>query len=129
VQDTHPAAKAGVMIREGLTATGRHALIDASPGNGLEFLRRLEPGAWTVGSWVSGITAPQWVRLVRSGTTLSGYRSVDGMNWVLVATENVAFTGSLYIGMAVTSRVDGVTATATFDNVTVTTGASARPRQ
>ncbi|MEJ7654388.1 MAG: hypothetical protein WKH64_14205, partial [Chloroflexia bacterium] len=81
MQNTHPYAKAGVMIREALTAQSRQALMGVTPGQGLEFLRRVSPGGETSGTWVGGVSAPQWVRLVRSGNTFIGYSSSDGTSW------------------------------------------------
>jgi hypothetical protein len=44
LQNTHAWAKAGVMIREALTAGSRHAFAAVTPGNGLSFQRRVTTG-------------------------------------------------------------------------------------
>jgi ABC-type transport system involved in multi-copper enzyme maturation permease subunit len=35
-------------------------------------------------------TSPQWLRLTRSGSTLTGYESADGRHWIAVGTAYVA---------------------------------------
>ena len=68
-----------------------------------------------------GIVAlPYWVKVVRSGSTLSGYGSSDGVNWVqLGASQTIAMAQNVYIGLAVSSGNTANLATATFDNVSV----------
>ena len=66
------------------------------------------------------VAAPYWVKLVRSGNTLSGYASSDGVAWTLVGSDTVSMTASVYVGLPVTSHSDGVLSTATFTNVSAT---------
>src|SRR4030095_12283646 len=56
-------AKAGVMIRESLTAASRHAFATITPG-GLAFQRRVTTGASSWSTSGGAGTAPCWVRLV-----------------------------------------------------------------
>ena len=44
VQNTSALAKAGVMIRGGLTAGAAHAMLDVKPGGGVEFMVRAAAG-------------------------------------------------------------------------------------
>src|SRR4030095_7720748 len=48
LQNTDSWAKAGVMIRETLTATSRHAFMAVTAGNGVSFQRRTTTGGSTV---------------------------------------------------------------------------------
>ena len=76
LQNTDGWAKAGVMMREDLTANAPNAFVMVTAANGMSFQRRgTRGGATTATSAAFGTTAPQWVRLVRAGTTLSGYYS------------------------------------------------------
>ena len=66
-------AKAGLMFREALTDTSRHASVLLTPGHGDRFTYRLttggasaETGSGNPANWV-----PRWLRLVRSGRRLS----------------------------------------------------------
>jgi len=63
---------------------------------------------------------PAWLKLVRAGSTVTGYSSADGAQWTPVGTTQAGFTGPAFIGMAVVSVAPGVLNTSTFDNVAVT---------
>lgn len=112
-------AKAGVMIRESLTAGSRHATTVITPANGVSFQRRVTTDGTSTSTTNAGITAPVWVRIVRSGSTFTSYRSADGTSWTQVGTETIAMGTSAYIGLAVTSHNNTTTSTVTFTNVTV----------
>jgi VCBS repeat-containing protein len=119
--NTNSWAKAGVMVRETLAADSTHAMMVLTAGNGAAFQYRSTTGGSS--SHVSGgsASAPLWVKIVRSGGTLTGYRSDDGSNWTQVGSTGSSMAGGVYIGLAVTSHNDGAICTATMDNVSVTT--------
>ena len=112
--------KAGVMMREALTASSRHAMMIVSPGKGLAFQRRVSTGGLSTHTSGGSGTAPHWVRLVRNGSTLTASVSSDGLTWTVVGSDTIGMTETIYVGLAVTSKQDGTLATATFDNVNVT---------
>src|SRR5207245_2469948 len=63
---------------------------------------------------------PYWLKLSRSGSTLSAYTSADGVNWVAIGSPQTINMGqNVYIGLAVCSNNSSTLATATFDNVSV----------
>ena len=65
--------------------------------------------------------APYWIKVTRSGSTFSSYASVDGVNWVQVATTKTITMGTnVYIGLAVTSGSTTALTSAKFDNVSIT---------
>ena len=66
------------------------------------------------------MTAPYWVRLVRSGNTFTGYRSANGTTWISTGSVTVTMGTNVFIGLAVTSHRDGALNTSTFDSVTAT---------
>jgi hypothetical protein len=117
VEPTDPWAKAGVMIREDLSAGSRHAMMVITAGRGAAFQRRVQAGGESVGTRGSPWITAQWVKLVRSGDTLSGYESVDGVSWQLVGTETIAMSANVYVGLVVTSHEDSQLATAVMDRV------------
>ncbi|MFA6186376.1 MAG: hypothetical protein WC770_04070 [Phycisphaerae bacterium] len=117
VSNTNSWAKAGVMIRETLTATSKHAMMVVTPGNGTAFQRRTSTGSSSDHTAGSGVTAPYWVKLVRSGDTFSGYESPDGSSWTFVDSVDISMATNVYIGMAVTSHSDGVLCTAVIDSI------------
>jgi len=117
LQNTNSYAKAGVMIRETLVAGSKHALIDLTPTSGAEFLRRADTGGSTVATKRYGVAAPYWVRLVRSGSTFSGYVSSNGTTWTLVGSSTIAMNSTVYVGLIVSSHNNSVLCTTTIDNV------------
>jgi fibronectin type 3 domain-containing protein len=123
-QNTNGWAKAGVMIRESLAANATDVFEAVTPGNGYAFQYRTATGAsasWP-GSSISG-TAPEWVKLVRSGSTFTGYVSADGTNWTQAGSITVSMASNVYVGLALTAHDNTQLNTSTFDNVSVT-GAS-----
>ncbi|PYV39519.1 MAG: silent information regulator protein Sir2, partial [Acidobacteria bacterium] len=116
-QNTDPWAKAGVMIRETLTAGSKNAMMAITPGNGLDFQFRSDAGISSTYSFGGNATVPIWVKLVRNGTTISAYKSTDGVAWTLVGSTSITMNNSLYVGLAVTSHNNSVLNTSTFDNV------------
>ena len=114
---------AGAMIRESLTAGSTNAYA-AFGNNALMYFdeRPSTGGASTSASTSASVTLPYWVKLVRSGSTFGGYTSADGVNWVQIGTNvTINMAQNVYIGLVVNSSNNSALATATFDNVSVST--------
>jgi hypothetical protein len=56
--------------------------------------------------------------VVRSGSTFTGYRSPDGVNWTSQGTATITMASTVYVGLAVDSYNCWDLETAAFDNVT-----------
>jgi regulation of enolase protein 1 (concanavalin A-like superfamily) len=127
LQNTNTYAKAGVMLRESLTAGSPHATLDMRPGGALEFLARSAGGGAT--AYVGGATQgpPAWVRLARSGTSVTASVSADGSTWTTVGTTTVSMASNVYAGVVVCSHVAGTLASGVFDNVSVSAGGTPPP--
>jgi regulation of enolase protein 1 (concanavalin A-like superfamily) len=121
IPNSHVWVKAGVMIRGSLAADAAQAMMLVTPGGtkGLAFQRRVSAGAISTHTSGGAGTAPAWVRLVRSGNTITASRSSDGVTWTVVGSDTFALGNMVYVGLAVTSHDNTVVATATFDNVGV----------
>ncbi len=120
IENTNGWAKAGVMIRQSLAANSANAAMVLSVSNGTSFQRRITAGGTSTNTASTG-AAPYWVRLTKSGNTFAAYRSSNGTTWTQVGTNTtVTMTGTVYIGLAVTSHNTAQLCTATFDNVTAT---------
>jgi glucose/arabinose dehydrogenase/regulation of enolase protein 1 (concanavalin A-like superfamily) len=116
VGNTDAWAKGGVMIRESLSSGSRHAFMAQTSGNGLAFQRRDTTGG---ASTHTGATGGSWVRVARSGNTLRGFRSTDGLTWTLVGETTQSLPAQVYIGLAVTAHDNAALNTTTFDSVSV----------
>ena len=125
IQNVNAWTKAGVMIRNSVSAGAAQGfqLVAASATKGVPFQRRTADGSTSVSTSGSQNTAPRWVKLVRAGNLISGYESPDGSNWTLVGSDNFTMGTTVLVGLGVSSHVAGTLATATFDNVSVTTSA------
>jgi hypothetical protein len=121
VQNTAVDAKAGVMIRETTAANSRFAAVYVTPGVGVVFQRRTSTGGGTASTVVSGVTAPRWVRIVRTGSNFAAYYSANGSTWTQVgSTTAITMATAVQLGLCVTSHLDGTLCTSTFDSVTAT---------
>ncbi|MEE8451980.1 MAG: clostripain-related cysteine peptidase, partial [Thermoguttaceae bacterium] len=117
--DTHESAKAGVMIRQTLEPGSAHAMTLLTPDTGAAFLRRAGDGEASTLDSQPGVATPYWVALVRQADTFTSYISQDGETWDPLGSETIAMAENVYAGLAVTSHIDGVLATATLDNVSL----------
>ncbi len=127
VQNTNAWAKAGVMLRQSLTHDSRNTAVLMTAASGIMAQNRATTGGTTTGApgpW--GVTAPYWVRLVRTGGNVAASVSSNGTTWLQIA-EYLVPTGSMYIGLAVTSHDNSLLNTSVFDNVKVTVGAVTTP--
>jgi phosphatidylserine/phosphatidylglycerophosphate/cardiolipin synthase-like enzyme/regulation of enolase protein 1 (concanavalin A-like superfamily) len=111
--------KAGVMVRATLSASAPHGFALVSAAKGIAFQRRRAAAAESVHTAGPVGAAPRWVRLVRSGSTLTALTSADGSAWTVIGSDTIDLPDTVLIGLAVTSHDASRTATATFDNVSV----------
>jgi regulation of enolase protein 1 (concanavalin A-like superfamily) len=115
------AAQVGIMVRETLDAGASHVYLFDYSTSILLTERTSTGGSSSYQSMGSG-TVPNWMKLVRSGNVFSMYGSADGMNWVALGTsQTVSMAPNVYVGLAVSNRTTASLATATFDNVSLTT--------
>jgi hypothetical protein len=71
--NTNSGAQAGVMIRETLDSGSTMANLNVTPSNGVTWVYRSVTSGSSSGSRTSGLVAPYWVRVVRNGSTFTGY--------------------------------------------------------
>jgi regulation of enolase protein 1 (concanavalin A-like superfamily) len=119
---TDPWAKAGVMIKQSASPGSPYALVAVTPGNGVN----IETG-FDTNIAGGGYSYPVWVRLTRTGSTLTGYSSADGATWTAIGSVTVSVTSPVTIGLFVTSRNATELSTVSFDNVAVVTAGGPLP--
>ncbi len=114
--NTNPWAKSGVMIKESTDPGAPYASLAVTPGNGMRM-------QWNFSHDSGGgsYAFPNaWVKLTRTGSTFTSYRSVDGQNWTPVDSTSVAMAEDATVGLFVSSHNDATLNQTTFDRVTVT---------
>jgi hypothetical protein len=133
---TDPDAQVGVMVRASTAANAIMANEFFSPpgvsgnpsaeGVGLNYQYRTSTGGKTSAKYYTAgnaglpaISAPYWVRLVVSGTTVTAYHSANGTTWVSDGSATISLGTTYDIGLAVTSQNTSLIDTATFSNVSV----------
>ncbi len=116
-QNTNAFAKAGLMLRQSLSATAPHLTIDVKPDHSVELLNRTQSAGATQYLGGSAPVSPQgvWLKLTRVGSQVTAYVSADGSTWTVVGSAAVA--GAAYAGLAVTSHDVAALNQAAFDNV------------
>ena len=112
-------AKTGVMIRGALTGSAAMGATLVIDNDGTAFPRRPTEGGNVVTASGPQVTAPVWVRLVRTGNTLTSYESTDGTSWQVIGQTTVALPATAYVGLALDSHSNSATATAALSQVTV----------
>jgi ABC-type transport system involved in multi-copper enzyme maturation permease subunit len=76
-EDSHEWAKAGLIMKERLEVGAPYAAVLVTPDHGVRM-------QWDFDHDVAGSddgAAPRWLRLTRSGDTVTGYESADATNW------------------------------------------------
>lgn len=128
VQNTNAAAKAGVMIRDSLSATAaRKAWVALNPGTQAEYFHHGWTEMWGGSNWEHNTRATSqsvwWVKAERIGDVISLYTSIDGTSWAAIGVGRyTGFTGTAYIGLVVCSKANGTLNTSTFSDVRITGG-------
>ncbi len=124
--NSNSSALAGLMIREGTAANSRHAFIGLTPDATGHFIARTTAAGNAAQTNSAVLAFPRWVRLVRTGATLAGYVSTDGLAWTQVGatTTFTSLASSLQFGFAVASGTNAIQATALaeFDNFSLRPG-------
>ena len=120
-------AKAGILVTPSTKQGSPYAAIMATGSHGIRFQYNYThdqpglPGAITS-------SAPRWLRLTRTGDTLTGYDSTNGTTWHEIGTAHLAgLPATVIVGLFVTSPVSfqdsssgaPTQATATFDHITL----------
>jgi ABC-type transport system involved in multi-copper enzyme maturation permease subunit len=121
-------AKAGLLVTPSLKQGTQYAAVMATGGHGVRMQTDYTGDTAGMPGAVSA-TSPQWLRLTRSGDTITGSDSTDGEHWTSVTTARLHdLPATVEVGLFVTSPVTAHTgfgpgqstyATAGFDHVTL----------
>jgi len=133
VENTNDWAKVGVMIRDSLEPDAKNAMAYVTPNGrvGWQYRQVIGGASSSTRSDPGTVTTPYWVRLTRTGNTITAEHSADGVTWEpMVETANpdeptardFSMSANIYIGLALTSHSAGVVNTSEFSNVSAAGG-------
>lgn len=98
-----PWSKAGIMVKASTAPGSAYAALMVTGGHGVRMQDNYThdtPGLTGAASAAS----PRWLRLTRSGDTVTGYDSTDGTRWTTVGTAHLAgLPGTVQAGLFATS--------------------------
>jgi regulation of enolase protein 1 (concanavalin A-like superfamily) len=109
------------MIRNSLATNSIQSFMGMTGSNAFLWVRRTSTGGNnSITNSNTGSVPNTWVRLVRTGTRITAYKSTNGTSWTSVGKANFTMAANCYIGLAVSSGSDTVLNTSQLSNVTVT---------
>ncbi|MER5422624.1 hypothetical protein [Streptosporangium roseum] len=101
-----PWAKAGVMVKQSTEQGAAYAALMVTGAHGVRMQHNF---THDVAGRPGGVSedSPRWLRLTRSGDTLTGYESTDGTDWAEVGTARLSgLSATVEIGLFATSPGD-----------------------
>jgi ABC-type transport system involved in multi-copper enzyme maturation permease subunit len=103
-----PWSKAGIIIKENTSQGSAYAAMMVTASDGVRMQWDYVNDTPGLAGRVSA-TSPRWLRLVRTGGTITGYDSADGTHWTLVGTAALpGLTSTVQAGLfAAGSSDDG----------------------
>ncbi len=132
-----PWAKAGIIVKASMREGSAYAAMMVTGGHGVRMQYDYTHDTSGLPGAVSA-ASPRWLRLIRSGATLTGYESAGGTNWTEVGTADLAgLPSTVQVGLFVASppyqrisqHLGGSSgtqsftlATATFDHISLQRG-------
>lgn len=101
-----PWAKSGIIVKDGTRQGSRYAALAMTGGHGVRFQHDYEHDVAGSAGSVSA-QSPRWLRLTRSGDTVTGSESADGRQWHVVGTaELTGLPDTVQVGLFATSPGD-----------------------
>ncbi|GAB3979391.1 hypothetical protein V1634_16615 [Plantactinospora veratri] len=100
-----PWAKAGIIVKDGVRQGSRYAALMMTGSHGVRF--QYDYRHDVVGSAGGSARYPRWLRLTRSGDTITGSESADGRQWHTVAAAKLdGLPDVVRVGLFATSPGD-----------------------
>jgi len=129
-QNTNAWAKAGIMVRNDVTnakSSPGFLILAEAPGHGYVMQwdangdGQLDSNSAPNNEGLGTAAYPTWLKLVRTGTTFTGYYSTDDVNWTLIDTVSVpTAAASQDVGAFMTAHNAGTVGEVDFDQFAVT---------
>ncbi len=124
--NTNAWAKAGIMVRNDITnanASPGFLILAEAPGHGYVLQwdsngdGQLDSNSAPNNQGLGTAAYPTWLKLVRSGTTYTGYYSTDDVNWTLIDAVNVPSAAATQdVGVFATAHNSGAVGEVDFQD-------------
>lgn len=118
-------SKAGVMIREAIDESSKHAMMIVTGGSGTgqphatSFQQRIATRGETTLSGPQGCNAPIWIRVARTGNKFEGFTSSDGKHWISSGSVEIKMRKEVFVGICLTSHDDDMVNTSVFSDIKI----------
>ena len=128
---TNEKGRSGIMFRAGTTDNAAFAFVGVGPGSSAIFQARSAAGVatGTIGE-AARIPMPRWLRLVRTGNTITAFHAADNAGvrgpWISLGSTTLVLPSTVNAGLAVNSHVHSTLATTLFDNISGDIASGAR---
>ncbi|KOX30825.1 MULTISPECIES: hypothetical protein [unclassified Streptomyces] len=100
-----PWAKVGIIVKDGVRPGSSYAALMSTGGHGVRMQYDYRHDIAGGGGVVDG--APRWLRLTRSGDTVTGHESADGTRWTKVGAVRLpGLPGTVQVGLFAASPGD-----------------------
>ena len=117
-------AEGGLMLRETLGTDSKFVALACTQSHGLHSYARTQPAAALTNQEDGAYKLPYWIKLVRQGNHVLGYKSSDGMIWIQTDDVTVPMRKFLWVGAFATSG-PGPAVTVVFDHIVIHMAADA----
>ena len=118
--------KAALMVRETADPGSRtlHLSVNPVPPGRDQFqpgVRDVTGGGYAYWgtNYVPSAIPNAWLRITRIGDTFQGYRSTNGVDWILMAQTNQTYPTAVLVGLGVTAHDNTLLATGAFSGFSV----------
>ncbi len=112
-------APSGIDLRSSLASDAANMFLADEPGGDVIVNDRTTDGGTGGNLLSSSNPLPSWLKLTRSGDTVTAFTSSDGTNFTQVATDTLTLGSTVYVGLAVASHDPSTLAIASFQNVSL----------
>ncbi len=109
--------QAGLMMRQSTDPNAATFSMVLTGTSVPTMLYRATAGGFPVATSGATASSPYWLRLYKSGATVTGYASPDGINWTMIYTYSSTLSGTMELCLV--SVTSGAQGNATFDNISV----------
>lgn len=113
---------AGVMIRENLMVGSKKMAVSFNGTNSIRRAIRTTTNGSANLQQSPAFSNQYWLRINRTGNTLTAYSSTNGQQWSFVGATSITMGNCVLMGLFVESINNNQETTGTFDNITITGG-------